>query len=193
MAKNVPATTQIASSTNTGGGTSSAVKAGVGKIWADIPSWARGIIIVLVIIIILLIVWKLYKKFFGQGASEQWSMEEDVRDSQRDLNDEIKKGNKPSYGQAQYSSWADSLNKAFSGCGTSFGAVKRIMEQMKNKSDVLALNATYGARKHDDCNWQFNFGDVEATLGGALSDELSNKEVEEINSMFKTKNISFRY
>jgi len=175
------------------GTTSSAVKSGIGKVWNDIPAWARGVIIVLLALIVFLIVWKLYKKFFGKDASEQWSAEEDVRDTQSDLNTLIQQGVKPSYQQGQYSQWADSIKTAFNGCGTTYSTIERIFNQMKNKADIMALSATFGVRKWDGCNWEGDFGDTEGTLAGGLTNELSSGEVEKLNNILKSKNINYTF
>ncbi len=157
---------------------------------AGIPAWARGIIIIIILLVIIFIAYKLYKYISDrQGFSDR----EDIRDTQSDLNDLIKKGVKPSYNQSQYSSWASALRQSFDGCGTGNSVWENIFKALKNDADVLALNATYGTRTYDGCNWEGDYGDKTGTLAAALNDELSSSEISKINSMLSSKNIKFQY
>jgi hypothetical protein len=163
---------------------------GSGSVSTAIPGWAKGIIYIIVIALLAFIGYKLFKKYFSE---EGVSGREDVKDTQEDLNDLIKKGVKPTYKQSQYSSWAATLKEAFDGCGTDNGAWERIFPLMKNDADVLALNATFGQRVIDGCNWQGDFGEKTHTLPQAIQSELSSGEIKELNNMLVKNRIKFQY
>lgn len=159
--------------------------------WKDLPGWARGIIVVIILLVIVFIAYKLYKFIMDRAEA---SGKEDVRDTQKDLNDLIKQGVKPTYQQSQYSNWAESLRLAFNGCGTSNATWERIFKNgVKNDADVLALIATYGERTYDGCNWEGDFGDKKQTLPSALTDELSSSEIGQINTWLTQKGIKYQF
>jgi hypothetical protein len=64
---------------------------------------------------------------------------------------------------------------------------------MKNDADVLALNATFGQRVIDGCNWQGDFGEKTHTLPQAIQSELSSGEIKELNNMLVKNRIKFQY
>lgn len=155
-----------------------------------IPGWAKGIIYIIVIALLAFIGYKLFKKYFNE---EEASGREDVKDTQEELNELIKKGIKPTYKQAQYSTWASVLHEAFDGCGTDNDSWQRIFPQMKNEADVLALNATFGQRVIDGCNWQGDFSEKSLTLPQAIQSELRSGEIKELNNMLVKNRITFKY
>lgn len=159
----------------------------VKSLWAEIPGWAKGVIIIIIIIAVLFIGYKIYKKATDfQLGSEK----EDVKDTQQELNSLIQSGQKPTYSQAQFSQWANTLRNSFDGCGTDNKVWKNIFNSMKNKADVLALIATYGVRTFDACGpWT---GDETLGLVAALNSELSESEISEINTILSKKNINFQ-
>jgi len=160
-------------------------------IWKDLPGWAKGVIVVIILLVIVFIIYKAYKFISDkEGASSR----EDVKDAQKDLNKLIQQGVKPSYNQSQYNDWANSLRKAFDGCGTSNATWTRIFKDgIKNQADVLALVATYGERTYDGCNWEGDFGNTTTNLSGALQDELSSSEISQINKWLSEKGINYSF
>jgi hypothetical protein len=158
-------------------------------LWKGLPGWARGVIVVIILLVIVLIAYKLYKFIIDRAGASQG---EDVRDTQKDLNDLIKQGIKPSYPQSQYSNWAESLRTSFDGCGTDNGAWQRIFKDgIKNKADVLSLNASYGIRTYDACG--IGTGDTTLTLPAAITDELSSSDIGQINTWLSQKSITYQY
>ena len=156
--------------------------------WKDLPGWAKGLIVVIILIVVIFILYKVYKMISDkQGSSDKG----DVRDSQKDLNDLIKNGIKPSFQQSQYDGWANSLRLSFDGCGTDNGPWKSVFGKMNNKADVLSLIASYGIRTYDACG--IGTGDTSSTLPAAITDELSSSEISELNSMLSSKGITYQF
>lgn len=161
--------------------------------WSSLPAWARATIIIIVILVVLIVVIKGGKKIIGklfdkEGASDK----EDVSDVQKEINKLKREGETFPHSQAQYSTWAASLNEGFDGCGTS-NTWMTVFGEMKSDIDVLALIASYGIRDYDGCNWEGDFGDKNTTLPQAITSELSASEISKINAMFAKNSIKYRF
>jgi hypothetical protein len=90
-------------------------------------------------------------------------------------------GDKLSYLQSQYNSFADTLYTAMNGAGTDETAVAGIMYKMKNDADVLKLIQTFGQREG-------------ATLAEWIADDFDQEDKTfYINSILAKKGISFRF
>lgn len=160
------------------------------NLFKDLPGWSKGVIIIIILLVVVLIAWKVYKFVSdGRGGSDK----EDVKDAQKDLNDLIKNGVKPTMSQAQFSGYATSLREAFDGCGTDNKVWENVFKAMKNEADVLALIATYGTRTYDGCNWEGDWTDKTSGLPGAINAELSSSEIGKLNASLSSKGINYQF
>lgn len=117
---------------------------------------------------------------------------------------------KPSFSQSQYTSWASSIQSAFTGCDyTSVGgtipiagsifywsdsgsALWNIINELKNDADFLMLNKTFGIRtisKSFVCGGDYENYDLTA----AVTSQLNQKERNGINELLKKKGIQYRF
>lgn len=102
-------------------------------------------------------------------------------------------GLKQSFPNSQYSAWANQLQEAFDGCGTSNGVWENIFKKIKNDLDVAMLIDAYGIRTFDECNWEGDLGDFKGSLSEALIHELSASEIEEINKSLQSNQVNYRF
>lgn len=106
--------------------------------------------------------------------------------------DDVNNGNGNSSGQLpldtplDYTGLADSLYEAFNGCTTTNNVWRLVLPQLRNQADFDALVKAYGTRKLT-C---LGFKTYEGDLIGAFKSELNSTEVEQVNSILKSKNIS---
>ncbi len=161
------------------------------KFFANLPTWAVGVIAVAGVGVVTFTGWKLYKYLSDSGNRQD--LKSESKDGKKELKDLQQAGQKATFSDAQYSTWANQLKTSFDGCGTSNGVWANIFGQLKNDVDVLKLNNEYGTRKHDGCNWEGDFGDFEGTLSQAIVNELSANEITAINNALEKKGIKFRY
>lgn len=156
---------------------------------------------ILLIAVILVLIYIAYKVISGAiaKAKQTGNYNAAVNQSQTALNQLAQQGVKPSYGEAQYSTWADALEKAFSGCGAGYSTVvEPTLQQMKNDADVYALIQKYGVRSIDECGWGSFNGDLGATLGYKFSGwtfcgSLICGTISDINKILKSKGIVFQF
>lgn len=124
------------------------------------------------IIVILVILYLLYKVIAGviRKSKARGNYNAAVNQAQDALNQLSTKGVKPSFAQSQYSTWADSIEQAFTGCGRGWSTVlKPTFDKIKNDADVFALIQAYGVRTIDECAWGTFEGDLGATIGYKFS------------------------
>jgi hypothetical protein len=96
-----------------------------------------------------------------------------------------------------FSEIANQLEYLFSGCGFNNGAKDLLKASVMNDADwnalVIAWGKEDGKRTYDGCNWEFNFGDTNATLSQAITSELDSAEKAELNADFQQKGINVRF
>lgn len=93
-----------------------------------------------------------------------------------------------SYPLSQYMTWADQLETDMQYMGTYPDDIYSIMEKMKTNGDVLQLIKAFGKR-----DIYFFGGANNFTLPQALTDELSEGWITEINELFSSKGIVYRF
>lgn len=130
----------------------------------NLPLWFQ-IAIIIVIVIILYSIYRYLKK-----KAEASNYNAAVSQSQTALTQLANKGIHPSYAQAEYTSMANDLQQAFTGCGAAYQTiVAPIFQKMKNDADIYALIANYGVRDIPECGWGTFNGDLSATIGHKFS------------------------
>lgn len=169
--------------------------------WIGLPGWAKGVTAVGGMAIVY---------FTGRGfinrlkdKANQEKEKQTIAQAGRDLAGLKKSGVIPSYSPTQYKSWADGIEKQFSGCDWSEAVkpylsgsgkyVYDIIGKMKNDADVLSLVQAFGVRTYDQCGISLGDGNITAGLSQAISDELYSYEIEKINGVLASKKINFRF
>lgn len=91
-------------------------------------------------------------------------------------------GQKQTYLDSQYNSYADALYTAMNGMGTNFDAIMRVFGAMKNDLDVAKLISAFGTK--EDYN-------LTEWLADDLSDWLG--EPDKLNKLLASKGITYRF
>lgn len=97
----------------------------------------------------------------------------------KDLNGSINYNNL-SYTTDQYGVFAKKLYKAMDGLGTDTDSIYSTFKQMKNRDDVLFLVKTFGVRDGE-------------TLSEWLYGDLSNSDIEKLNSILTALDIQYTF
>lgn len=170
------------------------------RVYEDLPSWARGIVIVGGIGIAYIVGTNIVKivKSASAAANEKAKQAE----IQNDLNSLSNNGVVPTYTDSQYASWADSIQAALTGCdytmsASVFGiltdtgtAVWDVLSNLKNDADFLKLSKAYGTTrvitKHFYCGY---FDDVTGSLTTVLTRILNPQELSKINERLRSNGL----
>lgn len=157
------------------------------------PLWLQ----IAIIVVISFILYRIYK--WIKTKAEAGNYNAAVNQSQTALNELIAQGVNPSYGQAQYTLLANTIQQAMEGCGAGYDeTLKPAFEQMKNDADIYSLIKAYGVRTVDQCDWltgDFN-GDLASTLANkfsGLEDYFQDGSISKINEILKKNGLTFTF
>lgn len=168
------------------------------KWFLSLPWYAQlGIVVVLAII-----AYQIFLYFKRKAESGNYNAA--VNQSQTALIQLEQQGIKPSYGQAQYTAWANTLAIQFEGCNAAgsaaafWDALTPIFQSMKNDADVYALIKAYNVRTFDKCG--LFTGDFTGDLSASLSEKFSGlegslirKSIGDINDILQKNGVGFKF
>ena len=176
--------------------------------YKDLPSWAKGVVVVGVGVVGYIVISKVYKGI--KKAADKSKESKTTKDITQELRDLQSQGIRKSFTDSQYKAWADIIQQQFDGCdfkqnvfdmsdplfgwaGTFSGSgklVAGIFNQLKNNTDFAALVSAYGVRTYDQCGlWT---GNVTGNIYKAIADELDEGERKELNKKLASKAITYR-
>lgn len=177
--------------------------------YKELPPWAKGVVIVGGLFVVYLAGNAILRKL--KDAKTARDAKDAVRNSEAEKRRLQSQGVRPSYPSSQYNTWANSIQQAFDGCDPtgqlSWGAdsplgavsfwstsgfkVAKIFAELKNDLDYLSLTTAWGIRTYDACGW-FT-GDVkDVDLAKAISDELTAREISNLNEILRKKGIKYK-
>jgi len=176
------------------------------KYYKELPSWAKGVVVIGGIGIAYIIGSTIYRKV------QQISSDAEEQNKLNQIQDEINKnkqiGISPSYNNIQFNNLADAAQNAFVNCrlpiipcpvylgsalcqSNSYKEFAPIVEQLKNDSDFLELQKTFGIR---NISKQFVCGgDIRMNLATLVKDQLNNFEIDGLNRILKSKGITYTF
>jgi len=174
--------------------------------YKDLPSWAKGVVVIGVLGGGFLIV----KSFIDRlkREAERKKAEQDIVRAKDELQQLQEQGEATTFNKSTYDAFAQSLVDQFDGCdffvrgpfgidnyeelSTSAKKLYDIVKQLNNDRDFLELVDSFGLRTYDDCGW--GTGEVSnATLFKAVSNELDTDEIQYINRLLSNRGISYKF
>ena len=160
------------------------------EVFSQLPPWAKGVLAMAGIVAIGAVGYVIYKEIKKREADKGNKAENTAANSE--LADLLRRGIKPSYQKSQYASYANSLWEAMDGYGTDSDLIMRIIANMKNDADFLALSSAYGIRTVSSGAGNPE-PDLKGTLSAALASELSNSKIKDINASMAKKGITYKF
>ncbi len=164
---------------------------GAYKVYSELPSWAKGVVVIGGIAIVYFTGRTIYKSIAKKAEAREDA--QTVRDVKDEIRESQNQGKRQSYPDSQYKAWADSIEKAFDGCDpfeTSQNTINRAVRELKNNTDWLKLVDAYGVRTYDQCGWLM--GSFTGNLYSAIADELDSAEKAYINKLLTERGITYR-
>ena len=184
-------------------------KTKVYQYYTELPSWAKGIVVVGGIAIVYFAGRSIFRKLRESKTAQD--SREAVKDAENDKSKLVRGGVKASYSKTQYQTWANAIQQQFEGCDFSaeitwgsdspLGAVSvwsssgykvaSILNQLKNDVDYLELTTAWGIRTYDACGlWTGDIKNVD--FSKAVQSELSAREISNLNQILKKKGIKYQ-
>lgn len=166
--------------------------------YKELPPWARGVVVVGGAAIIYFTAKSIVDSINAKRS--QAAQLKEIDNANNELIALRRKGINPTLPQSNYEALSNSLVDAFNGCGTDFGKVKGIFDQLKNQADALFFVKTFGLRKKQRClfsddpreSFWSNFTPP-MSLSAHLASDLSSGDIATINKMLKAKNITLQF
>jgi hypothetical protein len=163
--------------------------------YTELPSWAKGIVVVGGVAVLGYITFKIYRRFFPTDKEKK------SRELANTIDNQIKKsekdGLKQSFTDPNYITFANTLYESMRyAIGDDYGKVVDIMKSMKNNLDVEKLIKAFGFRQ----NYFIGIDKGEpADLFSWINEELgseylgiTNYRVTQINNDWAKKGISYK-
>jgi len=160
--------------------------------YKELPSWAKGVVVIGGIAIVYFTSKQLIARIKGQ--SEAKKMRESIITQENELKNKLDTGLRLSYPNSQYQSWANQIANEFAGCdplNASFGKFVNILGALKNDADFLKLSTSFDIKTYDQCGlWN---GDFKGTLAEAVNDEFNNNDLLKINKLLRDRKITYQF
>jgi hypothetical protein len=166
------------------------------KYYKDLPPYAKGILIVGGGVVLALLGMKAYKSLFPSVGERQ------SREFVRNVDDEVgkykKQGQKQSFADSQYNSYANDIYEGMRyAVGDNYDNVERILLLMNNDLDVAKLIKSFGVRQ----DYAFgiptgNAKDLITFVNSELGEDylgLTRYRVNNINANWKKKGIKYQF
>lgn len=171
------------------------------RYYKDLPTWAKGIVIVGGVAITGFVLFQLYKTLKEKADKKQ--AEDFKKEAKKELDILKAQGVKPSYSPSQYESFSSKIVVALDGCGSDEQAVYSVFAAIKNKADLLNLISSFGVRYYQPClltdpiSRGFDYIGIGQKYGGNLSTwltyDLDKFEIDRINNMLSSKGIDYKF
>lgn len=178
------------------------------EVWSGLPTWAKGIIAIGGVAILYFTSRTIIKKI--SSVKESKDVKELTRDAKSDRTALLRKGLRPTFSETQYKGWANAIEQAFEGCSggtitwgkdsplgnvttwsTAGYKVATIFNQLKNDLDFIDLVIAWGVRTYDKCG--ILTGDVvDADLFKAITNDLTDRERRDVNTILAKKRITYK-
>jgi threonine synthase len=158
-------------------------------LWAAMPLWAKGLIVVGG----AFAVYKISKNLIGESRLDKTTRDNKQEEDgwNQELINESNK-NKPTLSPAQMKSIANSIEAALDGYGTRDAQLISLFKQIKNNADFAGVNAAFGIRTIEagrGIGWLA--GHEKGTLVKVIQ-EADNSTLETINKDLQKKGIKYR-
>lgn len=161
----------------------------LGKKWDDLPGWAKGGIAVAGLLMAAGIGYGIYRGVKG------WLKMADEREEKKATGDEIdklkKSGVKPTLNPSQIKDMSNQLKTAFEGYGTDKSTVQKVFARVMNDLDMLNLKNAFGIQTISSGKLNPE-PDKSGTLGEIMSNEMTVKEIFDINMVLAKRGIKNR-
>lgn len=163
--------------------------------YKDLPSWAKGIVVVGGVFVVYVVGSRVYRNLFPSDKEKK------NKEMAKNVDSEITKlsrnGQKPSFSDSNYNTFANTIyNGMRYAVGDDYTTVENTLKKMKNDLDVAKLMKAFGLRQ----NYGFGFPvgspmDLFTFVQHELGNEwggLTAYRVRSINADWKKKGINYQ-
>lgn len=171
---------------------------GLMKVYSDLPSWAKGVVVVGGLAVTYLALTKGLQALKASKLKKEALAE--INNATDELNQAINQGIKPTLQNSALQAISEGIVKASNGCGSDENIIFAQFDKIKNEADILSLVKVFGLRKKSRC--PFSDDEMEdfwssytpaMSLTAMVNSELSSTEIRQLNDKLSAKGINFKF
>jgi hypothetical protein len=171
---------------------------GLMKVYSELPSWAKGVVVVGGLTVTYLAVTSVLRKL-KEAKNKKESLSE-INASSSELQDEINKGKRPTLPKTTLEAMANAIVSASNDCGTDEKKIYAQFDKVANQADILSLVQTFGLRKKVRCPFSddpresfFSADTPPMSLSSMLNSELDTTQMQTLNNKLASKGINYKF
>jgi hypothetical protein len=166
--------------------------------YKDLPSWAKGVVVVGGGLVVYLGVTSIIRKI-NKSKETAKSMQE-VDSANSELQAEIRSGKKPTINKTTAEAISNGIISASNDCGTDEKLIFSQFDKVNNQADILLLVQVFGLRKKIRCVFSddpresfMSAYTPPMSLSAMLNSELDTTQLQTLNNKLATKGIKYKF
>ncbi len=171
---------------------------GLMKVYTELPSWAKGVVVVGGLTVTYLAVTSILKSIKSKKVEALSKAE--ISQANTELNTQIQSGNGPTIARSQAEVIANAIVAAANDCGTDQKSIYAQFDKVKNQADILLLVDVFGLRKKVRCPFSddpresfFSSDTPPMSLSAMINSELDATEIATLNNKLASKGITYKF
>jgi len=171
------------------------------KYYKDLPSWAKGVVIVGTLAMGYAVVTKVYNTI--TDANNRKKQEKEINTADAELRNEQQAGRGQTLSNSSLEAMSSAIVEAANGCGTYEDIIVSQFDNLQNEADMLAFVKIFGLRDKLRCPFSNDaYGDKwcilscrtpTMSLSSMLYSELSQGWIDTLNKKLGQKGIKYRF
>lgn len=171
---------------------------GLMKVYTDLPSWAKGVVVVGGLVVGYMAVTSILKSIKAKKTEAESKAE--ISQANTELNTQIQSGKGPTIARSQAEVMANAIVSAANDCGTNEKSIYAQFDKVSNQADILLLVEVFGLRKKVRCPfsddpresfWSANTPPM--SLSAMINSELDATQIATINNKLASKGITYKF
>jgi hypothetical protein len=174
------------------------MKNNVFKYYQELPSWAKGVVVVGGLTVSYIFVSQLIGRFRQQRDSKEQL--EEITGANSDLKKLAQQGIYPTLSKPALDAMSSAIIDAVNGCGTDNQKIISQFQKLNNDADILALVAVFGLRKKQRCIFSddaredfFSQFTPPMSLTAHLQSDMNDAEIKKINNILIDRGIKYQF
>ncbi len=168
------------------------------RVYTELPSWAKGVVVVGGLVVGYLAVTSILKSIKAKKNKEESLAE--VNNANSELNTQIKTGKGPTIARSTAEVMANAIVSASNDCGTNEKQIYAQFDKVNNQADILLFVDVFGLRKKVRCPFTddpresfFSANTPPMSLSAMINSELDATQIATINNKLASKGITYKF
>jgi len=168
------------------------------RVYTELPSWAKGVVVVGGLVVGYLAVTSILKSIKAKKTKEESLAE--VNNANTELNTQIQTGKGPTIARSTAEVMANAIVAAANDCGSDEQQMYAQFDKVKNQADILLFVDVFGLRKKVRCPFTddpresfFSANTPPMSLSAMINSELDATQIATINNKLASKGITYKF